>query len=112
MTLQCEVLPNRSEVRQERLRAFGTTKTTHAALAFMRRCVAVFSTVVNPGSGFDEDVLDVDQFRTLCLCRRIAAVGQSRSCAVPRDNHALKNRLAAALYRRFCNWNRIRHRAD
>jgi hypothetical protein len=29
--------------------------------------MAVFSAVVNPGTGFDEDVLDVDQFWDLGL---------------------------------------------
>lgn len=31
MSLQCEVLPNRSEARHERLRVFGVTKTTYAS---------------------------------------------------------------------------------
>jgi hypothetical protein len=33
--------------------------------------MVVFSTVVGPGTGFDEDVLDVDQLGDLGLCRRI-----------------------------------------
>jgi hypothetical protein len=67
MALQCEVLPDQSKARQESLSAFGITKTTHASLAFTCRLMAVFSAVVNPGTGFDEDVLDVDQFWDLGL---------------------------------------------
>jgi hypothetical protein len=73
MSLQCEVLPDRSEIRQERLRALRIAETTHAALAFARGLMTIFGSVVHSGAGFDENVLHVFQFRDLGLRRRIAA---------------------------------------
>ena len=70
MALQCEVLPDQSEARQESLRAFGIAKTTHAWLVCTCRLMADFNAVVNPGTGFDEDVLDVDQLRNSAFAAR------------------------------------------
>src|ERR1700710_341156 len=104
MALQCEALANRSEARQERLRAFGITKTTHAALAFTRRLVAAFSAVVNPGTGFDGDVHDVGQLRDLGLCRRMAAQLVSHDLAWrlgTSGKHALEKPLGCSLVPTF-----------
>src|SRR6266702_5120308 len=73
MSLQCEVLSNRSETRQERLRAFRIAETTHAALALTRGLMTIFGSVVHSGAGFDENVFHVCQLRDLGLRRRIAA---------------------------------------
>jgi hypothetical protein len=98
------MLPDRSEARQKSLRAFGITKTTQAALAFTCRLLAVFSAVVNPGTGFDEDVLDVDQFWDLGLCRRIAAqlVGHDLArCLGTSGKNALEKPLGCRLVPAF-----------
>ena len=71
MSLEREVLANRSEARQERLCSIRIAKTTHPALA--RRLMAIFGTVVHPCTGFDEDVLDVCQFGNFGLRGRITA---------------------------------------
>ena len=73
MSLHCEVLPDRSEVRQERLRAFRIAETTHAALAFTHVLMTIFGSVVHSSAGFDENVLHVFQLRELGLRRRVAA---------------------------------------
>ena len=59
MPLQCEMLPNRPEAREEFLRAFRVAKAAHATLAFACRLVAILRAVVQPGGSFDEHVLDV-----------------------------------------------------
>jgi hypothetical protein len=73
MSLQCEVLPDRSEIRQECLRAFRIAETTHASLAFTRGLMTIFGSVVHSSTGFHENVLHVFQLRDLGLRRRIAA---------------------------------------
>jgi len=96
MSLERKVLPDRAEARQEHLGAFRIAKTTHAALALSRRLMAVFSTLVDPGTGFDEDVLDVDQLGDLSLCCRIAAqlVGHDLArCLGTSGKHALEKPL-------------------
>jgi hypothetical protein len=105
MSLLCDVLPDRSKARQERSRAFEVRKTTHAleevplgdaALAFSRRRMAVFGTVVDRGAAFDEDVLDVDRLGDLGLFRRIAAqrVGHDLArCVGISSKHAQKKPL-------------------
>ena len=72
MTLEREVLPDRTEARQESLRAFRIAEATHASLAFARRLMTVFRPVIDPRAGFDEDVLDVSQCGNLGFRRRIA----------------------------------------
>jgi hypothetical protein len=66
--------------------------------------MAVFSAVVNPGTGFDEDVLDVDQFWDLGLCRRIAAqlVGHDLArCLGASGKNALEKLLGCRLVPTF-----------
>jgi hypothetical protein len=59
MSLQCEVLRDRTEARQEALRALRVAKASHAPLAFPRGLVAVLRTVVEAGRCLDENVLHV-----------------------------------------------------
>jgi hypothetical protein len=46
MSLQCEVLSDRSEARQERLRAFKIAETTRATLAFTRGLMTIFGAII------------------------------------------------------------------
>ena len=46
MPLEREVLADRTEARQERLGTVGIAEATHAALAFTRRLMAIFGTIV------------------------------------------------------------------
>ena len=116
MSLERKVLPDRAEARQEHLGAFRIAKTTHAALALSRRLMAVFSTLVDPGTGFDEDVLDVCQFGDLSFCRRIATqlVGHDLAWHFgTRGKHAFEKALGCSPYRDgFAAGYRVRHRAD
>ena len=73
MSLEREVLANRSEARQKRLRAIRIAEATHPTLAVTRRLMAIFGTVVHPCTGFDEDVFDVCQFGDFGLRGRITA---------------------------------------
>jgi len=59
MSLEREVLADRSESRQESLRAIRIAEASHPALAFTRRLMAIFGAVVQPCTGFDENVFDV-----------------------------------------------------
>ena len=68
MAHEREVLPYRTEARQESLGALRHPEAAHAALAFTRGLMAVFRTVVEPGTGFDEDVLDA--------CRRSCQIAR------------------------------------
>jgi len=59
MSLGREVLVDRSEARQESLRAFRVAEARHRpAPAFTRRLMAIFGTVVHPCTGFDENMFD------------------------------------------------------
>jgi hypothetical protein len=92
MSLDGEVLSDWTEARQERLRALRNPEAAHPALAFTRGLVAVFSMVIDPGTGFDEHMLDVRQLGDLRLRGWVAAqlVGDdlarhfrtSRQCAL------------------------------
>src|SRR5579864_9321133 len=96
MAVQCEVLPDQSEARRESLRAFGIAEATHASLALARRLMTVFSPVIDPRAGIDEDVLHVSQFGNLGFRRRIAAqlVGHDLArCLSTRGKHALEKPL-------------------
>jgi hypothetical protein len=100
MALEREELPYRTEARQESLGALRHLEAAHAALAFTRGLMAVFRTVVEPGTGFDEDVLDVCQFGDLSLCRRIATqlVGHDLAWHIGRrGKHALEKALGCSL---------------
>jgi len=59
MSLEGEVLADRTKVREESLRALRNPESTHSPLAFTRRLVTVLCPVIQPGTGFDKDVLDV-----------------------------------------------------
>jgi hypothetical protein len=59
MSLDGEALSDRTEARQERLRTLGTPEAAHPALAFTRGLVAVFGTAIDPGTGFDEHMVNV-----------------------------------------------------
>jgi len=100
MSLQCEVLPDRSEARQERLRALRIAEAAHASLAFSRRLVTVFGSVIDPRAGFDEDVPDVSQFGNFGFRRRIAAqlVG-----------HDLARRVCSRILSLAPCWSTARH---
>ncbi|MGF6415766.1 hypothetical protein OKW35_003306 [Paraburkholderia sp. MM5477-R1] len=73
MTLEREVLPDRTEARQERLRAPGQAETTHTSLAFTRGLMAVLCTVVDAGGRLDEHVLHVRQLWDFGLCCGVTA---------------------------------------
>jgi hypothetical protein len=98
MSLQCEVLSDRSETRQERLCAFSIAETTHATLAFTRRLMTVFAPVFHSGAGFNENVLHVCLFRELGLHRRIAV--QPVSDDLARHFTKKSHDLVAARYER------------
>ena len=104
MPLKREMLPDRPEAREKFLCAFWVAKATHAPLAFACRLVAVLCAVVQPSCSFDEHVLYVRKLRDLGFCRRIAAqlvVTILRGTSGKAASTRLKNRLAAALSRRF-----------
>jgi hypothetical protein len=70
MSFERKALPDRTEARQESLCVFRIPKATHLPLAFTRRMMTVFSPVIHPGTGSDENVVDVGQFGFLGLSRR------------------------------------------
>ncbi|AME28456.1 hypothetical protein AXG89_32380 (plasmid) [Burkholderia sp. PAMC 26561] len=65
MPLQREVLANRTKAREILLRAFQVAKAAHATLGFACRLIAVFGSVIKPGSRFDEYVLHARKLRDL-----------------------------------------------
>jgi len=82
------------------LSAFRVAEATHPALAFSRRLMAIFGTVVDPSTGFDENVSDVCQFGNFCLRRRVAAqpVGDDLARHFgTRRQHALEKPLGRRL---------------
>ena len=100
MSLQCEVLPDRSEARQERLRAFRDPEASHTALAFTRGLMTIFGAIVYSGTGFDEDVFHVCQFRYLGFRGRIAAKLIGHDLARPfgtSGEHTLEKSLGCCL---------------
>lgn len=101
MPLERDVLPDRSEARQECLRALRVTKATHTPLGFASGLVAVLSPVVQPGCRFDEHVLHDYQLRNLGLRRRVAAqlIGDDLARHRTRAQHALEE----AFWRRPCH---------
>ena len=58
MSLEREVLSDRTKARQESLRAFRIAEAAHAALAFTRGLMTVFCPIVDPGTGLDEGAFD------------------------------------------------------
>lgn len=120
MALQREVLPDRPEVRQEDLRTPRIAEATHATLPLTCGLVTVFGSVIQPSAGFDEDMFDVRQLGDLGFRGGIAtqlAVTILRGTSGHAARSRLKNRLAAALSRRFCSktsssapcWSTARH---
>ncbi|CAB3810298.1 hypothetical protein LMG27177_07121 [Paraburkholderia fynbosensis] len=73
MPLEREMLPYRTETREECLRAVAVAKSAHATLAFAGRLVAVLRSIVHARRGFNEHVSDVRQFGNIGLCGRVAA---------------------------------------
>ncbi len=69
MPLEREVLPDRTEAREELLGTFGQAEPFQASLALPRRLMTVLCPVVDAGRRLDEDVLHVRQFRNVGLCR-------------------------------------------
>ena len=61
MSLEREVLPDRSEAREKRLGTLGVAKPAQATLTFTRRLMTIFGPVVHAGCSFDEHVFDVRQ---------------------------------------------------
>jgi hypothetical protein len=57
MSLYRIVLPDGTEARQERLRAFWIAKSSHAALAFTRRLMAVLGPIVYSCTGLTNTCL-------------------------------------------------------
>ncbi|KVN33752.1 hypothetical protein WJ63_04255 [Burkholderia pyrrocinia] len=72
MSFQCEVMPDRTEARQEGLRALQVAKASHAALALPRGLMAVLCSVVDTGRSLDHQMLHVDPLRDVGFRRRIA----------------------------------------
>ncbi|AMV45931.1 hypothetical protein ATN79_28735 [Paraburkholderia caribensis] len=73
MTLEREVLPDRSEARKKRLGALWVAKSAQAPLTFTRRLMAIFGPIVHAGRSLDEHVLDVCQLGDPGLRGRITA---------------------------------------
>ena len=73
MPLQCEMLPDRPEAREEFLRAFRVAKAAHATLASACRLVAVLRAVVQAGGRSDEHMLHAHQLWNFGLCCRITS---------------------------------------
>jgi hypothetical protein len=81
--------------------------------------VAVLCAVVQPGCSFAEHVLNVRKLRVLGFGRRVAAqlIGDDHARCRFERSRRLKNRLAAAISRRFCPgmsrsapcWSTARH---
>ncbi|KWC76353.1 hypothetical protein WL56_26660 [Burkholderia cepacia] len=63
MSLQGEMLTDRSEAREEGLSSLRVAKPSHASLAFAGGLMAVLNTVVHARTGLHEHVLHVRQFR-------------------------------------------------
>jgi hypothetical protein len=104
MSLEREVLANRSEARQEGLCAIRIAEATHPALAFTRRLMAIFGAVVHTRTGFDEDVFDVCQFGDFGLRGRITAqlIGDDPSRRVGTGGqHAFEEALRGGLVATF-----------
>lgn len=59
MSLERKVLPNRTELRQERLFALQVTKPAHAPLAFTGRLMTILGPIVYASGSLDEHVFDV-----------------------------------------------------
>ncbi|CAB3809440.1 hypothetical protein LMG28688_06993 [Paraburkholderia caffeinitolerans] len=100
MSLEREVLPDRTEARKESLRALTIAEATHASLAFARRLMTVFGPVVQPRTGFDECVPDVGELGNLGFRRRIAAqlVGHDLArCFSTRGKHPLEKSFGCSL---------------
>lgn len=72
MALQREVLADEPEVRQEDLRTPRIAEATHATLPFACRLMTVFDSVIQPSTGFDEDMFDVRQLEDLGFRGRVA----------------------------------------
>lgn len=92
MSLESEVLPDRSEAREKRLGALGVAKSAQAPLTFTRRLMAIFGPVVHPGRSLDEHVFDVCQFGNPGLRGRITAqlVSDDLARHWARTKHALE----------------------
>src|SRR5260370_4873910 len=105
MSLDREVLPDRSEVREKRVGALWVTKAAQARLTFKRRLMAIFGPIVHAGCRLDVHVPDVCQLGNPGLRGRITAqlVGDDLAWYRARTKHALKNRSVAAVSRRFCS---------
>src|SRR5258707_7158628 len=114
MSLEREVLPDRSEARQEHQRTFRVAEAAHAALPFSRGLMTVFGSVVQPGAGFNEDVLDVCQLCDLGSRGGIATqlVGDNLAWHIgTRGEHALKKPLGCRLRDASAAGYRVRRRA-
>src|ERR1700687_3533527 len=99
MPLQCEVLPYRSEAREEFLYALRVAKTAHAPLAFTRGLVTVLRSVVQPRCCFDEHVFHARQRWNLRLRGRIAAqlIGDDLARHRARAQHAFEETFGGGL---------------
>src|SRR5258705_2689264 len=103
MSLDREVLPGRSEVREKRLGALWVAKAAQAPLTFTRRLMAIFGPIVHAGCRLDVRVPDVCQLGNPGLRGRITAqlAGDDLAWYRARTKHALKNRPAGAVSRGF-----------
>ena len=69
MSGQRELLLDRVEAREKRLRATRIAKTEHLAFSPAGWLVAVLGAVVHARSRFDENVLHMSEFGNFSFCR-------------------------------------------
>src|ERR1700761_1148586 len=105
MSLDCEVLPDRSEVREKRPGALWVAKPAQAPLTFTRRLMAIFGPIVHAGCSLDEHVPDVCQLGDSGLRGRITAqlVSDDLARHRARTKHTLEESFAAGVSRFLCN---------
>ncbi|KVV21053.1 hypothetical protein WK79_18630 [Burkholderia ubonensis] len=99
MSFQCEMLPDRTEARQEGLRALRVAKASHAPLALPCGLMAVLCSVVDTGRSLDEHMLHVEQLRDIGFRHRIAAqlIGDDLAWHRVRAQHTLEETFGGGL---------------
>lgn len=95
MSLEREVLPDRSEAREKRLGALWVAKSAQAPLTFTRWLMAIFGPIVHAGCSLDEHVFDVCQRGDPGLRGRVTAqlVGDDLARHRARTKHAPEESL-------------------
>jgi hypothetical protein len=104
MPLEREMLPDRTEAREEFLCAFRVAKAAHATLPFARRLMAVLGPVVQLGCSFDKHVLHVRKLRDFGCGRRVAAqlISDDLARNRTRTRHTLEKAFGRSLVAPLC----------